>query len=186
MCLCQPPSSVGRPRWRQPGMNGVEPQSHLRARSSRVPFIFISAFPEEAIRRRALREGGYLLSSQALRWLCSNHPSQHRDLRKEASSRNLKKWAGGCCHRPNSPASVRSVEERSRSSSRRGPGTDRASASDAGGIETRRLSRFRSHLLYIVVAARALERTCPLSSKLAPNLAAHSLIVQPGAHDASG
>jgi FixJ family two-component response regulator len=40
-----------------PGMNGVELQSHLRARGSRVPFIFISAFPEEAIRRRALRDG---------------------------------------------------------------------------------------------------------------------------------
>jgi FixJ family two-component response regulator len=40
-----------------PGMSGVELQSHLRARGSRVPFIFISAFPEEAIRQRALREG---------------------------------------------------------------------------------------------------------------------------------
>jgi len=40
-----------------PGMNGVELQSHLRARGSRVPFIFISAFPEEAIRQRALRDG---------------------------------------------------------------------------------------------------------------------------------
>ena len=40
-----------------PGMNGVELQSHLRAKGSSVPFIFISAFPEEAIRGRALREG---------------------------------------------------------------------------------------------------------------------------------
>jgi FixJ family two-component response regulator len=40
-----------------PGMNGVELQCHLRAKGSRVPLIFISAFPEEAIRQRALRDG---------------------------------------------------------------------------------------------------------------------------------
>ena len=40
-----------------PGMNGVELQSHLRAQGRRVPFIFISAFPEETIRQRALRDG---------------------------------------------------------------------------------------------------------------------------------
>lgn len=40
-----------------PGMNGVELQSHLRANGSRVPFIFISAFPEETVRQRALEDG---------------------------------------------------------------------------------------------------------------------------------
>jgi FixJ family two-component response regulator len=40
-----------------PGMNGVELQSYLRAEGSFVPFIFISAFPEETIRQRALGEG---------------------------------------------------------------------------------------------------------------------------------
>jgi FixJ family two-component response regulator len=40
-----------------PGMSGVELQFHLRARGYRVPFIFVSAFPEENVRERALRGG---------------------------------------------------------------------------------------------------------------------------------
>jgi FixJ family two-component response regulator len=40
-----------------PGMNGVELQSYMRAQGRRIPFIFISAFPEETIRQRALRDG---------------------------------------------------------------------------------------------------------------------------------
>jgi FixJ family two-component response regulator len=40
-----------------PGMNGVELQSYLRAQGSRVPIIFITAFPDESVRARAL-EGG--------------------------------------------------------------------------------------------------------------------------------
>ena len=40
-----------------PAMSGVELQSHLRAMGHRLPFIFISAFPEENVRKRAL-EGG--------------------------------------------------------------------------------------------------------------------------------
>jgi FixJ family two-component response regulator len=40
-----------------PGMNGVELQRRLRAQGSRLPFIFITAFPDESIRARAL-EGG--------------------------------------------------------------------------------------------------------------------------------
>jgi FixJ family two-component response regulator len=40
-----------------PGMDGIELQSHLRAQGSRLPIIFITAFPDERIRARAL-EGG--------------------------------------------------------------------------------------------------------------------------------
>jgi FixJ family two-component response regulator len=40
-----------------PGMNGVDLQSQLRAQGRRMPFIFISAFPEEAVRQRALGDG---------------------------------------------------------------------------------------------------------------------------------
>jgi FixJ family two-component response regulator len=40
-----------------PDMNGVDLQYHLRSRGYCMPFIFISAFPEEAIRQRALRDG---------------------------------------------------------------------------------------------------------------------------------
>jgi FixJ family two-component response regulator len=40
-----------------PGMNGVELQRRLRAQGSRLPFIFITAFPDASIRARAL-EGG--------------------------------------------------------------------------------------------------------------------------------
>ncbi|MET1046968.1 MAG: response regulator [Hyphomicrobium sp.] len=35
-----------------PGMTGVELQSHLRERGLNVPMIFITAFPEDRIRRR--------------------------------------------------------------------------------------------------------------------------------------
>jgi FixJ family two-component response regulator len=40
-----------------PGMSGVELQSLLTARGNRTPIIFITAFPDEKIRTRAL-EGG--------------------------------------------------------------------------------------------------------------------------------
>jgi FixJ family two-component response regulator len=37
-----------------PGMNGLELQRALIAKGHRIPVIFISAFPEEPIRARAL------------------------------------------------------------------------------------------------------------------------------------
>ena len=40
-----------------PAMSGVELQALLLARGHRVPFIFITAFPEETIRARALKAG---------------------------------------------------------------------------------------------------------------------------------
>jgi FixJ family two-component response regulator len=40
-----------------PGMSGVDLQARLRAQGHRVPFIFITAFPEETIRARALKDG---------------------------------------------------------------------------------------------------------------------------------
>ena len=45
-----------------PGMSGVELQSRLLLDGHRMPIIFITAFPEEAIRTRVLRDGalGYL------------------------------------------------------------------------------------------------------------------------------
>ena len=45
-----------------PGMSGVELQIHLLAQGRRLPFIFITAFPDERVRARALRAGaiGYL------------------------------------------------------------------------------------------------------------------------------
>jgi FixJ family two-component response regulator len=42
---------------RMPVMGGVQLQAELRARGSKVPFIFITAFPEEATRVRAMRDG---------------------------------------------------------------------------------------------------------------------------------
>ena len=45
-----------------PGMSGVELQSRLILDGHRMPIIFVTAFPEEAIRARVLKDGavGYL------------------------------------------------------------------------------------------------------------------------------
>ncbi len=40
-----------------PGMSGVELQAHLLAQGHRLPFIFITAFPDERTRTRALLAG---------------------------------------------------------------------------------------------------------------------------------
>jgi FixJ family two-component response regulator len=40
-----------------PGMSGVELQAHLLTRGRRVPFIFLTAFPDERVRAQALRAG---------------------------------------------------------------------------------------------------------------------------------
>ncbi|OON62858.1 two-component system response regulator [Massilia sp. KIM] len=40
-----------------PGMNGIELQEHLRRGGHGVPVIFITAFPEETLRRRAFAAG---------------------------------------------------------------------------------------------------------------------------------
>jgi FixJ family two-component response regulator len=42
---------------RMPGMSGVELQAFLLARGHRVPFVFITAFSEEAVRAQALSAG---------------------------------------------------------------------------------------------------------------------------------
>jgi FixJ family two-component response regulator len=42
---------------RMPAMSGVELQSHLRRQGYKVPFIFITAVPDESIRRQALDDG---------------------------------------------------------------------------------------------------------------------------------
>jgi FixJ family two-component response regulator len=45
-----------------PGMSGVELQTRLISDGHRMPIIFVTAFPEEAIRARVLKDGavGYL------------------------------------------------------------------------------------------------------------------------------
>jgi len=45
-----------------PGVSGVELQRRLILDGHRIPIIFITAFPEEAVRERVLRDGalGYL------------------------------------------------------------------------------------------------------------------------------
>jgi FixJ family two-component response regulator len=40
-----------------PGMSGVDLQAHLLTQGHSVPFIFMTAFPEEAVRARALKAG---------------------------------------------------------------------------------------------------------------------------------
>ncbi|HLZ10510.1 MAG TPA: response regulator [Chloroflexota bacterium] len=47
---------------RMPAIDGIELQAMLRARGSSLPVIFVTAFPEESTRARAIRGGasGYL------------------------------------------------------------------------------------------------------------------------------
>jgi FixJ family two-component response regulator len=47
-----------------PGMNGVELQTALRSQGCSTPFIFITAFPEESARRRALHDGAVCFLSK--------------------------------------------------------------------------------------------------------------------------
>jgi FixJ family two-component response regulator len=42
---------------RMPAMSGVQLQSDLRRQGYRVPFIFITAVPDEDVRRQALNDG---------------------------------------------------------------------------------------------------------------------------------
>lgn len=42
---------------RMPGMSGIELQLRLRSAGSRVPFVFVTAVPEESVRASAM-EGG--------------------------------------------------------------------------------------------------------------------------------
>jgi FixJ family two-component response regulator len=42
---------------RMPEMSGVDLQAHLRSQGNPVPFIFITAVPDESVRKRALKDG---------------------------------------------------------------------------------------------------------------------------------
>jgi FixJ family two-component response regulator len=42
---------------RMPAMSGIELQSHLRTQGNHVPFVFITAVPEQSARARALKDG---------------------------------------------------------------------------------------------------------------------------------
>ena len=49
-----------------PGMSGVELQSRLILDGHRIPIIFVTAFPDEAIRARVLRDGAVCYLSKPL------------------------------------------------------------------------------------------------------------------------
>jgi FixJ family two-component response regulator len=53
-----------------PGLSGVELQSRLAASGRRLPVIFVTAFPEERIRVRALEAGAYGFLSKPFRDEC--------------------------------------------------------------------------------------------------------------------
>ena len=52
---------------RLPGISGVELQSRLILDGHRMPIVFVSAFPDEAIRARVLRDGAICYLSKPLR-----------------------------------------------------------------------------------------------------------------------
>ena len=47
------------------GMSGLDLLTHLRTRGNNVPFIFITAFPDESVRDRALKAGAICFLSKA-------------------------------------------------------------------------------------------------------------------------
>jgi FixJ family two-component response regulator len=47
-----------------PGMSGLELLTMMRAEGNRVPFIFITAFPDETSRARALKAGAICFLSK--------------------------------------------------------------------------------------------------------------------------
>jgi FixJ family two-component response regulator len=49
---------------RMPGMSGIELQTVLRSRAHSVPFIFITAFPDNSARVQALRDGAVCFLSK--------------------------------------------------------------------------------------------------------------------------
>ena len=49
---------------RMPDMSGVELQTAVRNQGRRTPFIFITAFPEESARQRALHDGAVCFLSK--------------------------------------------------------------------------------------------------------------------------
>lgn len=49
---------------RMPNMSGVELQTAIRRQGRSLPFIFITAFPEEAARLQALQDGAYCFLSK--------------------------------------------------------------------------------------------------------------------------
>jgi FixJ family two-component response regulator len=51
---------------RMPGMGGVELQSRLRSQGNQVPFIFITAVPEESSRKQALSDGAICFLTKPL------------------------------------------------------------------------------------------------------------------------
>lgn len=51
---------------RLPGISGVELQSRLILAGRRMPILFVSAFPDEAIRARVLRDGAICYLSKPL------------------------------------------------------------------------------------------------------------------------
>jgi FixJ family two-component response regulator len=50
-----------------PGMSGLDLLTHVRAQGHNAPFIFITAFPDDSVRARALRAGaiGFLAKPYA-------------------------------------------------------------------------------------------------------------------------
>jgi FixJ family two-component response regulator len=42
-----------------PGMSGLDLLTHVRSRGNEVPFILITAFPDENVRARALKAGAF-------------------------------------------------------------------------------------------------------------------------------
>jgi FixJ family two-component response regulator len=49
---------------KMPGMSGIELQDHLIVSGSCVPIIFVTAFPDEKTRRRALEAGAFCFLSK--------------------------------------------------------------------------------------------------------------------------
>ena len=84
-----------------PTMSGVELQALLLARGQRVPFIFITAFPDETVRARVRKSRSDLFADQAFRQTIFDQMPRHCPVEAWRRSRRMRALLRGILHAAN-------------------------------------------------------------------------------------